>query len=301
MDKITEALKSLLPEGQIAEVASAVEEMMAEHEASLKETYNKKLTEAYDKLTEEVKEVEETAQRGYQQAYEIICDLMNRQESLREQLENEKEKGFEEAFEMLKAEQAKNENIEVELYEEFDGKLKQMKEFFIDKLDAFLGDQEAEMYSEAKRHILNDPRVLEQRVAVEKMADILSDYMSNDTHSAVSSRKLEEAQRQVEDLRGQLRVVESRNVNLSMQNNKLNEQVREAASLITEAQKHERKNRAASKQNASGRGQRVVKEQLISEFNDPRATTKNEPSQQINESAEQAMNDLLILSGIQKS
>lgn len=296
---ITEALKKLLPEEHINEVSTAIEEMMAESEAVLKAEYDKRLTEAYEELAEQVEEAEKTAYAGYQQAYEVIADLMNRLEVQREQLENEKEQGFEEAFQKLKEEQAKNNNIEVELYEEFNNKLAQMKDFMVEKLDVFLGEQESEMYDEAKRDILSDPRILEQRVAVEKMAEVLSDYMSGNDYNAVSSKKIEEAARQIEDLKGQLRVVESRNVKLSMTNNKLNEQVQEAASLVTEAQKHERKNRAASRQNASGRGQRVASDQLIIESNNgQQATDKN---QQLEEGADNnPFDELLILSGLQE-
>lgn len=296
---ITEALKKLLPEEHINEVSTAIEEMMAESEAVLKAEYDKRLTEAYEELAEQVEEAEKTAYEGYQQAYEVIADLMNRLEVQREQLENEKEQGFEEAFQKLKEEQAKNNNIEVELYEEFNNKLQQMKDFMVEKLDVFLGEQEAEMYDEAKRDILSDPRILEQRVAVEKMAEVLSDYMSGNDYNAVSSKKIEEAARQIEDLKGQLRVVESRNVKLSMTNNKLNEQVQEAASLVTEAQKHERKNRAASRQNASGRGQRVASDQLIIESNNGQQATDN--NQQLEEGADNnPFDELLILSGLQE-
>ncbi len=296
MNRITEALKSFLPQEHANEAAKILDEMMAEHEAKLKASYDQRLSEAYDNLAEQVEEIQNTAYRGYKQAHEIINDLMKRLEIQREQLENEKEQGFEEAFAKLKATEAKNENLEVALYEEFDNKLKQMKNFIIDKVDVFLGEQESEIYGEAMRNVLSDPRILEQRVAVEKMAEVLSGYMTGKSANAVSSRKLEEAMRTVEDLRGQLRVVESRNVKLSMQNNNLTEQVREASSLITEAQKHERQNRAVSKKNASGRGHRVANEQLITEFNDNRATNKNQ--RVINEGDEFA--DLLILSGLEE-
>ena len=298
MDKLTEALKALLPEENVSEVAKAVESMMAEQaqqiEAGIEAKYQKQLTETYERVSNELKETEETALRGYQQAYEIIADLQNRIDVQREALENAMEKGFEEAFQMLKAEEAKNENLEVELYEEFNNKLKQMKGFMVEKLDKFMGEQEAELYAEAKKNILSDPRIVEQKVAVERMAEILSDYLGGDSYNSVNSRKVEEALKAVEDLKGQLRVVESRNVRLSMQNTKLNEQVREAHNLITEATKVERKERVVKKQNASGRGQRVT-EQIITEHVDAPVARNN---QHLNESVNDDFNDLLVLSGV---
>lgn len=295
MDKITQALRKVLPAEHVAEVAKAVEEVMAEHYAQLEAEFQQKLDEAYEQLSAERARDEQIAEAGYQQAYEIIASLMNRLDEQREEFETALEEGFEEAYNELQREKGKNGNIEVELYEEFDNKLKEMKDVFIDKLDQFLALQEAEIYESAKRDVLNDPRILEQRVAVEKMAEILSDYMSNDDLSGVSSAKIEEAARQIEALRGQIRLLESKNVKLSVTNNRLSEQVNEARQYITEATKVERTNRANRRGNASGRGQRVVNEQLISEYAAPATQTNND--RDLSEGHD-PLNDLLVLSGL---
>jgi hypothetical protein len=294
MDKITQALKKILPAEHVAEVAKAVEDMMAERYEEQEAEFQSKLDEAYEQLTEERKRDEAIAQQGYQQAYEIIASLMNRLDEQREEFETALEEGFEEAYNELQREKGKNGNVEVELYEEFDRKLKEMKAIMVDKIDQFMSLQEQEIYECAKRDLLSDPRVLEQRVAVEKMAEILSDYMSNDDFTGVASAKLEEASRTVEALKGQVRLLESKNVRLSVQNNKLNEQVEEAHSLITEATKVERKVRTNKRGNASGRGQRVVNEQLISEYAAPTASAND---QDLTEGHD-PLNDLLVLSGL---
>jgi hypothetical protein len=298
MDRLTEALSNLLPEEQVTEVAKAVKGMMVESEKSIRAEYKSKLDEAYKKLDEEVETAEAIAEQGYQQAYEIIKDLMSRLEEQREEYENAIEEGFTQAYDALREEKNKNNNIEMELCEEFTGKLNKMREFMIDKLDLFMDEQTKEIYEEAHHHIITDPRMVEHKVAVEKMADILGQYMSHDNYSHVSNRKLEEAQKAIEELKGQLRIVETRNVRLHGQNTKLNEQVREAKNLLTEAARSERKDRANRRTNASGRGQRAVdvNEQLITEFNNPQANN-NRHEEPINEGNDE-LNDLLVLSGI---
>lgn len=303
MDKILKALKKVLPAEQIDEVAKAVEEMVNEGksgiEAELEAKFTAKLDEAYEQLAEEKKQDEAIAAEGYQQAYQIIASLMTRIDEQREEFETALEEGFDEAYNELEKVKAKNKNIEVEVYEEFDNKLKEMKTIMVDKIDQFLSLQENEIYESAKKNVLSDPRVLEQRVAVEKMAEILSDYMSNDEYSAVTSGKVEEAHKQIENLKGQLRIIESKNVNLSRLNNKLNEQVREAHNIITEATKNERKERTSKKENASGRGQRVVSEEIISEYAAPAKNNSNSGSDL--KEGHDPLNDLLVLSGIIES
>ena len=206
--------------------------------------------------------------------------------------------GFEEAYQELEAEKSKNNNVEVELYEEFEKKLQEMKEFMVDKVDQFLSLQEDEIYEHAKRDVLTDPRLAEQRVVVSKMADLLSDYIDNDAVNAVSSSRIEESQRQLEALKGQLRIVEAKNVKLSAQNNRLNEQVNEANGLLTEAAKVERKERASKVKNASGRGNRVGAEQILQEYAAP--TNNGQQDQNLSEGVD-PLTDLLVLSGLQDS
>jgi regulator of replication initiation timing len=298
MNKIAEALKKILPAEYVGEVARAVEEMMSEHYAEVEAEAQTKLEQAYEQLTEEVKQSEVIAEAGYKQAYEIISSLMNRIDEQRQEFETALEEGFDEAFSELQKEKAKNGNIEVELYTEFDNKLKEMKSIMVDKLDQFMGLQEQEILETAKQHVLSDPRVLEQRIAVEKMAEILSDYISTDSIGGISSSKLEEVQKQVDALRGQVRLLESKNVRLSVHNNKLSEQVNEAHNIITEATKIERKERANRRGIASGRGQRVVNEQLISEYAAPTNNSNN--GRHLTEGND-PLNDLLVLSGLEQS
>jgi hypothetical protein len=302
MEKIIEALKKLLPEKEVSEVSKAVKSMLSESEKTIRSEYEAKLNEAYEKFTADLKKAEETGELGYQQAYEVIAGLQRRLEEQAEAYENQMEEGFEEAFQELQAEKAKNEKIEIELYEEFDKKLREMKEFMVDKVDQFLSFQEAEIYEHAKRDVLSDPRLLEHKVALDRIVSIVSENVSDEDMSVAASKKLEEAHKAIEDLKGQMRVIESRNVRLSMQNNALVEQVRKAEAKLTESVnesvKLERKERASKKENVSGRGKKVIREQdeLLSEYNNP-AVAQPKQDQTISESAD-PLNDLLVLSGI---
>ena len=299
MDKITEALKKILPAEQVSEVTKAINEMMEENVAKLEVEFQNKLDEAYEQLAEERKADENVADAGYQQAYQIITSLMSRLDEQREEFETALEEGFEEAYGELQKEKSRNQNLEVEIYTEADGKLQEMKNLMVDKLDQFLALQESEIYESAKRNVLNDPRILEQRVAIEKMAELLGDYMGNEAVAGVSSSKLEETYKQVEALKGQLRILESKNVRLSSQNNKLGDQIREAHSIISEATKVERTNRVNKRGIASGRGQRVVNEQIISEYAAPTNSKSNNDSDLVE--GHDPLNDLLVLSGLIES
>ena len=297
MDKITEALKKILPAEHVNEVRKAVEDMMAEQVKGLEAEFQSKLDEAYQQISEEKANTELVAEQGYQQAYEIIGSLMTRIDEQRDEFETALEEGFEEAYQEIQSEKGKNDNIEVELYEEFDKKLKEMKEFMVDKVDQFLSLQEEEVYEHAKRDVLSDPRIAEQRVVVSKMAEMLSDYIDNESLGTVTSAKLEESHKQIEALKGQLRMIEAKNVRLSANNNKLTEQVREANGLLTEAAKVERKERAGKAKNVSGRGNRVGADQILSEYAAPTAEGKD---QNLTEGAD-PLTDLLVLSGLQES
>ena len=304
MDKLTEALKSLIPEDQLQDVAKAVEEMIAESKASLEDEYNSKLNEAYEQLENEKRELEEGRETGYQQAYAIIDDLQKRLELQREEFENHMEEQYEEAYKVIEAERASKDDVQLETYKEYDEKLKEMKDFMVDKVDQFLRLQNAELYEHAKRDVLNDPRTLEHKVAFDKITDIVADRLSDEEFSSVTSSKLEESQRQIDDLKAHLRVLESKNTRLTMNNNKLNEAVREQKNMLTEANKNqqvvERKERAESAKNASGRGHRVMEtDQIISEFNNPET---NQPNNNGNEDEvlieNDQLNELLVLSGV---
>ena len=280
MSKINEALSKLLPEDQVKDVTSVIEEMLAEAKTELDKEYNEKLEEAYSELSNELKESEKTAEEGYSEAYSIIGELRNRLDVQGKEYEVALEEGYEEAYQMLVEERSKNKNIEVTLYEEYDKKLAEMKEYIVDKVDQFLQQKGQEIYEQAKQDIMSDPRFVEHKSTLEKIVDITSDYISDEDYAAASSAKLEEAKKSIEDLKGQVKLLEARSIRLSTENTKLNENLREKENVLTEqATKFERvkKNKAKEEmserveksENVSGRGQVVSGESIIAENTAP--------------------------------
>lgn len=273
MKKIVEALKSLLPEEQLKEVAVAVDEMIKEATDEItkqKEAeFNKQLEGAYNELSAELQAAEKTAEQGYEEAYAIITDLRNRLEIQKEEFEKTLEEGYEEAYQMLLAERAKNGTLEVDLYEEYEKKYLDLKEQFVDMLDKFLQTKGAEIYEQARRDLVNDPRYAEHKVALDKIAEIAANYLTGEEIALATSSKLEEAHKQLEEMKGQIKVVEARNIRLARENEKMTENVRYSNNVVTESRKVDKKERVGIAKNVSGRGI-VVSEQetkVIAEYN----------------------------------
>jgi len=292
MNKIFNSLKNLLPADQVNEVAHAVNDMLEESKKEMEAEYNKNLEEAYMQLTSELSQAEKTAYKGYNEAYQIIADLQERIANQKVEFENALEEGYEEAYQMLIAERNNKNSVESDLYEEYDSKLREMKEYIVDKVDEFLQVKGVEIYEQAKRDLMADPRIVEHKVALDKIVNIASDYIAGDEQIFSSSSKLEETRKAVEDLKGQLRMMEARNIRLSTENTKLNESVKRASEVISESRfnntkriANEQRERGMKAKSASGRGQLITENvQVISE-----STSVN------------ADNDLLVLSGIKKA
>ena len=299
MDKITESLKNLIPQDQLNEVASAVKEMLSTAKEEMEKEYNSNLEEAYKQLTTDLEKAEKTAYHGYQEAYEIITDLRNRLESQKDEFDKALEEGYEEAYQMLLSERNKNKDIETSLYEEYDAKLAEMKEYIVEKVDQFLQQKGTEIYEQAKKDILSDPSLVEHKVVLGKIVDITSDYIKNEDVSFVTNNKINEAAKQVEELRSQLRILEARSIRLSTENTKLNETVKKFNNMVNESKVaapavkskkaqviSEQNERVEKVKNASGRGHIDTENvQVIAEYN----------------AGNGANNELLVLSGVKKS
>lgn len=297
MEKIVDALKKLLPENEVNEVADSVNSLLEQAKQNLETEYNQKLEEAYAELTNELADAEKTAEQGYEEAYAIIGDLRTRLEVQGEEYKSALEEGYEEAYQMLKGEREKNNSLEVDMYEEYDNKLAEMKEYIVDKVDQFLQLKGSEIYEQARQDILKDPRMAEHRVALDRIIDITSNYLSDDDFAGVNTAKLQETSKQVEELRGQLRILEARNIRINTENTKLNEAVRQAQELITESRKvvskerkyaviSEQKERLQKAEKVTGRGTTANDNVVISEYAASAANTDHD--------------QLLVLSGLKK-
>lgn len=295
MNKIVDALKKLLPDAEINEVATAVEEMLESAKKELEKEYNQKLEDAYSELSEELKNAEKIAEEGYSEAYGIIGELRTRLELQGEEYQAALKEGYDEAYAKIKAIEAEKKAMEVDMYEEFNGKLSEMKEYMVDKVDQFLQFKGAEIYEQAKRDILNDPAMAEHKVALDKIVEVTSQYLSEEDFNGATSRKLQEAEKTNEELKGQIKLMESRTIRLDNENIKLKESVRQASELIAEQKKNtsskkkeevivEQKERAKTAREATAQGNITDDAVVIKEFN--------------NHSTE--MDDLLKLAGVNK-
>ncbi len=245
MDNIVlEALKKLLPETDVNDVYESVKTVLEEKNKELENEFDNKLQEAYSELSKQLTETEEKAKEGYNQAYAIIAELRNRLDLQREEYEKEMHEGFEQAYQQIKLEEEKNKTIEIDMYEQYDSKLEEMKEYMVDKLDEFFKEQVSQIYQQARRDILNDPRLAEHKVALDKIVDITANYLSDHEVAGVTSEKLSEAAKEIENMKGQLKILEARNIRLSTDNTKLNEvfrQIKEENSRLNETVKETKK------------------------------------------------------------
>lgn len=298
MDKIVEALKKLLPETEVNEVAEAINGLLEQAKQTLEAEYNSKLEEAYAELTNELSQAEKTAEQGYEEAYAIIGDLRSRLEVQGEEYKAALEEGYEEAYQMLKAERSKNQNLEVEMYEEYDKKLREMKEYIVDNVDKYLQFKGAQVYEQARREVLADPRIVEHKVALDKIIGITSSYVSAEDFAGVNSAKIEEATKEIEQLKGQMRILEARNIRISTENTKLNEAVRQAQEVVNESRKvvsrekkaaviSEQNERVEKAKNVTGRGNAASEQVVIAEH--------------ANNAGNADLDQMLVLSGLKRA
>lgn len=271
MDKILEALKKIVPAEQIEEVSAAIKDMVAEQKKELEAEFDSKLEEAYAQLTEEKTKDEEVAYQGYQEAAAMIEDLRNRLDMQKNEYESHMDSEFEEAFQALQAEKAKNETLEVKLYEEYEAKLDEMRTLIVDKINEFLTIKGKEIYEQARRELINNPRTAEEKVVLNKIVETVSDYISDDDYAVVTSKKLEETSKKLDELKGQLKIAEARSIRLSTENSNLNEQVRQMNKVITE-NKDNKQERTKKAEQATGRGNIVTEDRIISEVADDKTT-----------------------------
>jgi len=264
MSKILESLKKLLPEENLKEVAAAVDEMLEEAVAEVTRTkevlMNKELEKAYSELSSELTAAERVAEQGYEEAYAVITDLRNRLDVQKEEFEGTLEEGYEEAYQMLLSERAKNSSLEVDLYEEYEKKYGEMKEYFVEMLDKFLQTKGKEMHEQIRRDTVNDPRYAEHKVALDRIVDIAADYLSDEDFALATSSKLEEAHKRLEEMSGQIKMMEARNIRLSNEKTKLEECVRHTSDRINESVKTNKNERKEKAKTVSGRGHIVHEE-----------------------------------------
>ncbi len=272
MDKILEALKKLLPASDVAEVAAAIEENLQEARAELEAEFNVKLETAYAELSKELAEAEKTAEKGYDEAFGIITNLRSRMETMREEYQDALEEGYEDAYQTIIAERAKYQGTEKDLYDQYDGKLLEMKAYIVEKVDQFLKFKGAEIYEQARRDLLADPRIAESRVALDRIVDITSNYLDVEGKSVVTSNKLEEAYKAIDDLKAQLKLTETRYIRADMEAKKAFRENKLTEAKLNESRSDSKQERLKNAKQATGRG-RIVESDQVEVIKEHRNTT----------------------------
>jgi hypothetical protein len=276
---IMQALAGLVPEQDQEQVFKAVNTFVEGVRNELEAEYNTRLEEAYKIVAQEKGQVEKVAEQGYAEAYQIICDLRDRLEVQREEFEHALGEGYEEAYQLLLQERAKNETLEMDLYEQYDAKVREIREFYVVQLDNFLSQKGEDFWEQAKRDALNDPTFAEHKMALDKILEVASGYMSDEDYHLATSAKFEDLSRKYEEVHGQMRIMEAKNMRLATENNRLNEAVRQQAEVLTESTKIEKNERQRKARNVEGRGRRNMERdrvEVISEHRANAAATRND-------------------------
>jgi len=298
-EQILEAIASHVPEDVQKKFTAAVESFMEETRKDMDTEYDTKLREGYETLTKEKEEAEKVALEGYSQAYEMICELRDRLEIQREEFEQAMDEGYKEAYDMLVSEKKKNENLELGLYDEYEGKLKDVKGYIVDKLDVYLNKKAPEFYEQVKRDVLNDPCMAEHKVALDRFLDVAVNYLNEDHYINATSTKVEALAKGNDQLKDQVRILEAKNMRLSTENSKLNETVRHREEMITESVKNEEKERVKKATKVEGKGQRVTdNEVVIGEHRDATIASTDEKSARFVESTGDISDQWTHLAGL---
>jgi hypothetical protein len=266
-EAINEALSKLVKPEDLKDVTSVLESLIDNAKTDLEKDYDAKLQEAYKELSTEMKEAETTAEKGYGEAFGVIQDLRNRLETQRAEFDSALEEGYEEAYQMLLAERGKKDSVETEMYDEYDKKLKEMKEYMFDKVDEFLQVKGKDIYEQARRDVMNDPRLAERAVTLNKVVETVADYISDEDYSRTNNAKMQENIKALDELKGQVRLLEARNIRISTENNKLTEQVRQGQEVLKEhansAATDDKKARKEAAKNAAGRGSTATGDTVV--------------------------------------
>jgi flagellar biosynthesis/type III secretory pathway protein FliH len=306
MDKIIEALSKMLPEENMSDVKAAISTWLEETKTELENEYNKNLEQAYEELSQEVKNAEATGEKGYQEAWNIISDLRNRMEVLKAEYQEALEEGYKEAYEVISEEKKKNETIETDLHEEYERRFEEAKSHIVEKVDEFLKVKGKEIYEMARRDIMSDPSMIEHKIVLDKIVESVSDYISDEDKVLATSSKFNDMKKAIDEATSRVKMLEAKNIRLSTENNKLNEGLKQAAELIAESNKdlieENRKVRAEKSKSATGRGEVVTENTKVIAETVDKKTVKPEPldSTLLESFGEEQFKAMKVLSGLAK-
>jgi hypothetical protein len=304
-DRVLEALAALVPEETRAQVGkivtSLLDEAVADQRSEYEAEYNKKLDEAYRIVAEERDKDWLVAEQGYKQAYDIIADLRARLGRQEEEFQETLTEEYEKAYQMILAERQKNDDLQNQLYEEFDGRTQAIKEYMIEMVDKFLGKMGEEYYEVARREVLNDPCLAEHRVAFERVLDVAKDYLSDEDIMLNTNTKVNELERQVETLEYSKRQVEAKNMRLMTENSRIHEYLKETKELIEGNILNEQNARLERASEVQGRGKTLTEPQREVVIGETVDSTVTKDSETVDDEPQTITEQWQVLAGLKES
>lgn len=261
-EKVLAALSGLIPAEAHAKVAAAINEAIDAAVAQVDAQRQAEIAELKEHHAKELAEQEQLAEKGYAEAYEMIVELRHSGARMREEYERQLAEGYEEAYQMLLAERKKNDNLEVDLYEEYDGRVGEIREYLIEKVDRFLGEHGDIFFDACRTEVRNDPATAEAQVAVERVLEAVQPLLSDADYAKAKGSRVHDLERKLHEQTALVRSLEARTMRLHAENTKLNEAARQAHSVLAESARVERNARRELAQKVQSRGQRVANDQV---------------------------------------
>lgn len=273
--KVKMALAAMVAPEDAAKVEEAVDEFLDSVTEELEAEYQEKLNEAFEQVAKEKDEESKKAIEGYNEAYEIIADLQTRLEVQKEEAENFQTEQYEVAYQKILAEQAKNQELETQLYEKYQEELKEVKEYLVEEINKFLSDREVELEETIRHQVMNDPYLAETRLKWEKVVKMAEDDMETGNYSHVVSTKIDEMNKMLDEKTQKVQILEARCHKMAQEKERLVEQVRSSQNVITESTTKEKE---VKRKNIEGKGHvevenvKEVPTKVISEAVEPKNT-----------------------------
>ena len=157
-----------------------------------------------------------------QHAQEIFV-LQRNLEDVRSEYEESLEEGFQEAWEVVEEQRSRNQKLEVELYEEYDDKLKEIKKYIVDKVHHFLVSEWKKIVQLGEDELVAKMDAWRKALTPAEMVQL-----------AIGENN---AKQDYDSLRAQIKILEARNIRLQCENRKLAEVIREYDKMIEKSRK----------------------------------------------------------------
>ena len=321
--KIMESFKGMIPTDQASGVEQAITEFVEETEAKLKVEYEKTLEESYKEWDEQLKEsrqegetklkeAETTALEGFEDAKQLLEEKKQEMDTQKTEFETFLDGQYEVAGKMLEEEKGRNNEIEQTLYESYSQQIEDIKEDLVNKLDNFINSKIEEISVSVRKELKNSPEVLENKVAFDRIKDIVASSLTTSELEKTTSAKVEELEEGTEDLQKEIKALKAKNLRLTTENSNyqkeakvINEAVDTDSEEYFEAVRKEAERRVAEKNATKVEGRGDIKEMTETDILQENAADDTEKNNKVDEAKKidglgYNEEDLLRMAGVQK-